>query len=357
MSRAAILPYPGDPFLFNFWLYFFDNCWGQEIDKLYVYLNSPAEKGVIDYIRNLCSARPKISFIYNPERTDHGICIDRTLDIVTEDLVMLIEDDGFIFKPGYVTVSFGMIERDFYDVIGSKRGSCHPEISERAKEIWGLNYEGYGDQGCNFWPNFFFCKTDLLKKTDRNFRAKSWYKGEVIPALDDYVVKSDVISGDTFVNTSLQIRAMKPRILTQNQYHCNTYDMEDAQEHKNLFDGFCPWLHVGSLSSGVTGILRDDENRALDRRLIDEPKGLTQLPVEWCQTEAEKREWERRVTWFEMFIDYFEEVNKGTPHITPAILNYGVMYRKAVMRVKMQYGLSPTRINKSKLIYKRLLGL
>jgi hypothetical protein len=93
-SRAVILPYPGDPFLLNYWLYFFDNVWGGEVDKLYIYLNSPAEDSVIEYIKDLCSARPKIHLTYNPIRTDHGICIDRTLDIVSEDLVMLIEDDG-----------------------------------------------------------------------------------------------------------------------------------------------------------------------------------------------------------------------------------------------------------------------
>jgi len=359
MSRAAILPYPGDPFLLNFWLHFFDNVWHDEVDKLYIYLNTPAEAGVVDYIRKLCLERPKISFIYENTRTDHGIGIDRTIDLVEQDLVMLIEDDGFIFRKGYVENSFKAIESGDFDVVGSKRGSCHPEISIKAKEIWGLDYEGYGDQGCNFWPNFFFTKKEILLKTDRNFRGKAWYKGEKIEALNNYEVQAAVINGDTFVNTSLQIRAIIPqaRIFTQPQYHANTYDLEDASENKNLFDGRAPWVHVGSLSSGVSGVIRDQHNRALDRRLIDPPGAKTSLPYEWCTTEPERREWERRVTWWEMFVDHFETQSEKALNITPDITNYASLYRLGLFHVKSQFVLSPTRINKSKMIYKRLLGI
>ena len=39
-SRGALLPYPGDPYLLNYWLKFYDDIWGKEVDKLYIYLNS-----------------------------------------------------------------------------------------------------------------------------------------------------------------------------------------------------------------------------------------------------------------------------------------------------------------------------
>ncbi len=357
-SRAAILPYPGDPFLLNYWFWFFDNVWGDEIQKLYVYLNTPAEKDVVDYIRAICAKRPNVSFIYNDIRTDHGICIDRTLDVVTEKYVMLVEDDGFIFKKHIVDNAFSLLESGQYKIVGSKRGSCHPEISERAKQIWGLAYEGEGDQGCNFWPNFFFCETELLKQTDRNFRAKAWKQGEIINDLMDYQVQNEVIHGDTFVNTSLQLRRMIPEayIYYLPQYHGHPDDLDHYQQQKYLFNGAAFWTHVGSLSSGVSGVLRDEYDRALDRRLIDPPKAQTVLPKEWCQSEAEQKEWERRVQWWQRFIDYFEFENNGGVEITPGMHQYKVLYRQACLRVIVQYNLSASRIAKRRLIYKQLMG-
>lgn len=122
-SRAALLPYPGDPFLLNYWLKFFDEVWGDEVDKLYIYLNSPIEKPVVDYIRDLCLKRPKINLQYNPQQIEHGAVIDRLLGVVEEDYVMLIEDDGFIFKKGLVNACFEAIESGEKQIVGSKRGS------------------------------------------------------------------------------------------------------------------------------------------------------------------------------------------------------------------------------------------
>ena len=106
MSRAVILPHPADPFLLMYWLHFFDEVWGSEVDKLYIYVNSPMERPVIDYMRDLCAKNPKISWQYNDVQVEHGYAIKRTLDIVQEDHVMLIEDDGFIFRPGIVDNCF-----------------------------------------------------------------------------------------------------------------------------------------------------------------------------------------------------------------------------------------------------------
>lgn len=353
-SRAAILPYPGDPFLLAYWLHFFDNVWGNEVDKLYIYLNSPAEKEVIDYIKYLCAQRPKINLQYNPIRTDHGICIDRTLDIVEEKYVMLIEDDGFIFKPGIVERAFQYLESGQYDVVGSKRGSCHQEISIRAKELWKLNYEGVGDQGCNFWPNFFFCETELLKKTDRNFCGKAWKEGEIIHPLGDYIVKNEIIYGDTFVNTSLQIRAMIPehRICYLPQYHGSPTDIDDYSRGLYLFDGLAYWTHVGSLSSGVSGVIRDKNNRCLDRRKLDPGESETKLPDSWCTTEAEKMEWERRIQWWQRFIDYFMAQNDDN-HIP----EYATLYLNGIEHVINQFGLSKSRIEHRRRIYRILMGI
>lgn len=352
-TRAAILPFPGDPFLLNYWLHFFDTVWGDEIDKLYIYLNSPIEPVVIDYIRNLCTSRPKINLQYLDHMGDHGPAITRSLEIVEEELVMLVEDDGFIFKKGIVDWCFQQIEGGQYDIVAGKRGSCAMEILNRAKEIWGLDYEGEGDQGPNFWPCFFFSSKQTLMDTDRNFAAKAWKKGEVIHELDDYVVQDDVIYGDTFVNTSLQLRAKIPqsRILCIPQYHGSPDDIEHAQRGKYLFDGQAPWTHIGSLSSGISGVLRDGQNRALDRRLIDEPKGETMLPREWCRTDAEKNEWERRVQWWSTFSDF------ARSDLPAEMVEFHELYCRAVLQIIQQYHLRLDNIQHRQRIYKDMLGL
>jgi hypothetical protein len=265
-SRAAILPFPGDPFLLHYWLDFYDKIWGNEIDHLYIYLNSPIEKPVVNYIEKICAQRPTITLIYNPVQTDHGLAINATLDLVKEEYIMLVEDDGFIFKSGMVDQCFKYLESGQADIVGSKRGSCAFEILEAAKQKWGLDYEGYGDQGCNFWPCFFFCKKDLLLKTDRQFCAQAWKRGEVIEALG-YMVEPEIVRGDTFVNTSLQLMAMVPqnRIVYVPQYHGSPDDIQHYEQKMNLFDGKAPWCHIGSLSSGVGGILMDEYGRSLTR--------------------------------------------------------------------------------------------
>lgn len=342
MSRAAILPFPGDPFLLHYWLEGFNNRWGGVVDKLYIYMNSSIEKPVVDYIREMCLKNPKINFTYNPLQTDHGLAIDKTLDIVSEEYVVLVEDDCFIIDPKAVDAAFLLLETGQFDVVGSKRGSCSFEILKAAAEKWGLSYEGYGDQGCNFWPNLFFCRKELLLRTDRNFCSRAWNPGETIEALG-YLVKDAQVVGDTFVNTSLQIRALIPenRIAYIPQYHGSPYDLDHFAKQQFLFDGHAPWCHIGSLSSGVSGVLRDDQNRALSRRTIDEPKGPTKLEG-YCNTDLEKQEWSRRVQWWLTFWEKREDYK---------IDEFAKLYYDAIFTIITQYKLDIKEIKRRQNAY------
>ena len=350
-SRAAILPYPGDPFLLHYWLQFFNRVWQDEIDKLYIYLNSPVEQPVVEYIRELCLRNPKINFTYEDHQIEHGEVINRALDLVAEDLVMLIEDDGFIFKKGMVDKCFGYIESGEYDVVGSKRGSCSMEILEKSKQLYGLDYAGEGDQGCNFWPNFFFSSKSNLLRTDRRFGARTWRRGEVILPLSrtgaTYLAKDELATGDTFVNTSLQLMQMIPqdRIKYVPQYHGSPEDLDHASRGYNLFDGLAPWCHVGSLSSGVGGILQDGHGRTLSRRLIDEDKGENYPIPNYCQTEQEKNEFERRVQWW---LTFWQKREPGK------IDDFADLYKSAIDDIINQYGLSSRRIERRQKVYQSI---
>lgn len=363
MTRAALLPYPGDPFLLHYWLKFYDQFWADEVDALYIGLNSPLEKAGVDYINEMIQSRidqgRKIVLDYYPDMADHGPTIRKLLEMCDEDLVMLIEDDGFIFRKGQVDSCFKQIENGSYDVVGGKRGSCDFEILEQAKWIWDLEYSGEGDQGPNFWPNFFFSSKELLLNTDRNFAAKAWKQGENIPELGQkgipYTVKKEIIYGDTFVNTSLQIRSKVPRdrILCIPQFHGSPDDLDHYRDHKYLFSGLAPWTHVGSLSSGISGVLQDNEGRSLARRLLDPSKGQTRLPREWCQTDAEKREWERRVQWWLTFIEDFYT----SPAPKTNIAELSKLYSEAVNRVIEQYKLNLGNIRDRQRAYATIMGV
>lgn len=354
-SRAALLPHPADIFMFRYWLNLYNKVWASEIDCLYIYISNAYEKPLLDYMLDLVAKTGrKISVMTNPDIVDHGIALDRLLEVTAEENIMIIEDDGFIFKPGYIDMYFRLIENGDYDVVGSARGSCAQEILDAAQIRWNLDYSGIGDRGPNFWPCYFWTKKEILLKTDRNFRAKHWQQGETIPGIDLYVDTKEGLIGDTFVNTSLQLRGMIPqsRIFMVPQYHGSPLDLDDYENGRNLWDGRAMWTHVGSMSSGTNGVLVDEYGRPLARRTIDEKKIDDTIPS-YCNTEGERKEWERRVQWWITFLDDF--MHSPDSETAPIeIINFAGVYSVAIYRVIKQFGLSLDNIHKRMRIYKKL---
>ncbi len=345
-NRTAILPFPGDPFLLAYWLHFFYG-WQDNVDKLIIYMNSSIEEAVVEYCRKLCSVfGDKILFVYIDKQIEHGDAINNALDLVETEYVMLIEDDGFIFKPEIVDFCFERLNT--FEIVGSKRGSCSQEILDRAAEIWHICYEGEGDQGPNFWPCFFFTKTSNLINTDRRFGARAWVKGDVIYPLQNYVVKSDVIASDTFVNTSLQLRAKfnEEQIFTMQQFHAHPDDLKHYNQTYpySMFSPKASWCHIGSLSSGIGGLLRDNNNRCLSRRKIDPPEERTIIPQAWCTTDMERYEFERRV---QMWLTFWQKAE-----VTPDIKEFHEYYGNAIDTIIKQYNLNEKRIRVRQEIYK-----
>ena len=233
---------------------FFDKFWGAEVDRLYIGFNSPIEETVLNYIKELCSSRPKIILDIQIQQMDHGPTIDRLLDLCNEDYIMLIEDDGFIFKRGIVDLAFSKLESGEFDIVAGKRGSCSFEILKKAQEVYGLDYEGEGDQGPNFWPNFFFCKRQDLLNTDRDFASYSFQKDTFYPELGGVITK-DGEYGDTFVWACIQLRYMGVRFGQVPQKHASPYEFDDKLNSKGNWVSPIEWIHGGSLSTGWGGYL------------------------------------------------------------------------------------------------------
>lgn len=302
----------------------FDNVWGSEIDTLYVHVNTPAPHGVVEYLTELFD-RPNVRMMYTNNMIDHGAAIRQILFTVQETEVMLIEDDGLIFKPGMVDACFKMLESGHFDIVGSKRGSCGIEILEMASKKWHIPMDGLGDQGCNFWPCFFFTHTDLLRKIE-NYGARMWFEGDYVEPLDFYVMKDQ--AGDTFVEASLQLRNMIPqeRIQIVPQYHTHPDDVAHAEKRQSIWDGVARWLHIGSLSSGAYG-------------LLDPSRALPQSPT----NEFEKREYERRVQWWLTFWENRE---------TGKIDDYAAVYKAGIDRVCAGFNLHIKTIRKRQKLYR-----
>lgn len=338
MSRAALLPNPGDPILLKFWLDFYKRFWMDEVDRLYVYVNSPISQNVVDYMTTLVQSTPKALLVYADHLIEHGDALKHLVSLATEDHLMFIEDDGFIHKPGIVDECFKRIESGEVDALGSRRGSCSQWLYDRMSEKWGLDNSGFGDHGPNFWPNFFFAKRrDLLQVT--NFAAKTWQPGEQVPELG--MVAPELLTGDTFVEGSLQLRWLGLRFAYVPQYHLMPDDMDDYLKGSWAFSPQAKWLHVGSLSSGINGMLRDREGRSLARRHLDPPE-----PYKWGNApegDLAKMEFERRIAWFSLALDHFDAT------LLPELAE---LYGWALVQVVAHYGLSSSRIEKRKNIYK-----
>jgi len=344
-SRAGILPYVGDPFLLNYWLKFYDKVWGSEVDKLYIYAHNLIGEEIWDYIRRRCVKSKNVFLIEDHNQLEHGDSIDKALNSVTEEYVVLLEDDCFIFKSGKIDKCFQEIENEHLSLIGSKRGSCSKEILDRAAEIWGLSYEGLGDQGCNFWPNLLFTHKKILRATSRKFGATHWNPGDYCRPLD-YNFNEEAV-GDTFVFASLELRRMLPKgqIGYIPQYHASPDDLRDYEYKRLLFDGDAPWTHMGSLSSGVGGIIRDKFNRPLStgESMLKEENAT--LPNEWCKTDMEKQEFERRVCSWDMAWQERE---------TNELLEFGQEYKDGLERIITQYGLNRGAIRRRQNVYREL---
>lgn len=327
MTRAAFLPTPGDPFLLSLWFKYYARWW-QEVDKLYVYVNSDSPPEVIQYIASIVDDYPNTHFIYKNHQIEHGQALKEMLEQSKEDLIMFIEDDGFIFKANEVKQCFDIIENGIADMVGSKRGSCSQWLYDRASEEWAIDNSGFGDHGPNFWPNFFFAKRkDLLKVS--NFGARFWAEGEFVEPIA--AVAPEDQAGDTFVEGSLQLRAMGLQCWYVSQYHGATDDEPDYMNQTNIWNPLCGWLHVGSLSSGFHGMLKPDYK----------------VDTGHFSTDQEKLELERRIVFYQMAVDHAAET-KGLPELKQE-------YQTALLKLINGYTLSTSRINRRIARYKEVM--
>lgn len=340
MTRSVLISSAGDPLLTSFCIETLKkNCW-DEFDSLYICYNNYAEcpkkfqgeffSKYVDEPKIVDGKMisPKIKMIYYPYSLNYGVPITKMLQICDEDLILLLEDDGFIFTPGKIDECFKRIESGEVDALGSPRFSCGFELVEAIKQNYNLNFEGYGDKGPNYWPNFFFCKREDLLKTDLNFNPKDFIKGTFYPELNHTM--SETESGDTFVWAGLQMRFNGVRFGEIPQFHCSPTEIQDKENgDMNWRNGTPFWLHGGSLS--VNKFLKG----------FDPHIGFPEFA-----NESAKMEFETRVAWWTICADTIEGFDE-----------YKVQYRIGLEDLINGANLDRKRINLKIDLYKTLLKI
>lgn len=349
MSRVALLPTPCDPFVTLVWLECFKKYWQDEVDRLHVHINSSLEYGVVEYVKEKLAENSKITVTYENHMADHGPSLTKMLLGAKEDLVMFAEDDCLIFKSGIVDDCFRKIEDGHFDIVGSGRGSCSQNIWEASGKKYGLDYHGFGDKGPNFWPNCFFAKRSDLMKTDLNFAARTWQPGERIEELDLDITETTV--GDTFVWGSIQLMNMGLRVCYVPQFHGHPEDLNWYEKKQGLWNGDAYWIHIGSVSSGMNGIIRSSNGKPMALKKDDSVQP-SELPV-YVTTEAERGEFERRVG-FWMYC--LEEVSVKHPALNK-FDNFCIDYAGGIVQIIKTYKLDLDKITKYMKIYKELINL
>lgn len=276
MSRCILLPAIGDPMLVKMWIAQYLKCANSHVDNLYVIVNSAYPQEIRNYSEKLFKEIGAVVVGNYPNMKTHGVILRELFENSTEDLVMLIEDDCFLFNRNEIDKCFRGIEKEEYDLAGSPRGSCTMELWDAAKTKWGLDYSGARDVGPNFWPNCLFVKRTDLLRTDLYFGEKEFKAGEYIASVD-YTMK-ETGYGDTLVWMSLQLRGLGLRVKEIPQYHGSLQELSHYNKHQGLWDGYAPWTHTGS-SSSAQSLLMD--------KMIPE-----------ANTYEEKLELERRLAWW-----------------------------------------------------------
>lgn len=328
-SRAVFLSAGGDVFIASLVMKLWRERWYDEVDKFYVSYNNHAgvPLEVAQEFIAWCMNEPKVQIIYHPQGVGNGVPITEMALIAKEDLVMLLEDDGFIFEPGYVDTSFKVIEEGHADAVGSPRGSCGQEVTDGMIKKYDIDISGLGDKGVNYWPNFFFCKREDLLKTDLNFGSKHFPAGEYFKELDHTFVEDNY--GDTFVWGDIQMRYNGVRFAEVPQFHASPEEIDYFEQKSDKWanDRFgVGWIHGGSLSSGWGGYLTGS--------------------IPDVNTLQSKMEIETRCAFWSLAVEHIEGFE-----------DFKIGYVLGINQLIVKADLSKDRIHKKYNIYKQLLGL
>lgn len=327
MTKAGLLSTCGDVFITSLVLKLWRERWYNEIDHMYINFNNHcgAPKEVVGEFFEANAGDPKITMMYHPTGIGNGPPQVELLKICNEDLILLLEDDFFIFESGVVDGYFKKIESGEADILGSPRYT-YGEVADAAKKMYNLDYSGVGDKGFGWWPAGFYCKKSDLLKTDLDFGSKEYKAGEYYKELDHTFKETNYT--DTFTWASIQLRhlSIHTKIIEIPQYHASPFEIDEHSKRELKWAENPKYVHGGSLSAGWGGYLSG--------RLPD------------VSNDSAKQEIETRVAFWKIASDLTE----GFDH-------FKTIYQNGIGQLVENAQLDKSRIEKKIQIYKELMRI
>ncbi len=276
MSRAMLLPTPGDPYVSSLWLACYKKFCQPQAGQLYAIINSGLETSAFEYTCELFQAAGAKITTY-PHLCSHGAALKELVEKATEDYVMVMEDDFYILEAGHVDRWFQAVEKKEVDAVVSPRGCCDARIMDRISATFHL--EGKDTLQTNFWPCLVVIDRSYFDRTDMIMGAHQFPAGVYIPQIN-FTPDFDS-AGDTFVWMSIQLRGLGLTFLSEDQYR-----LIDVLYMK-LFPP--PWVHFGSCSTSLNGALLDDQGKSLGNRSQELSPGFPPVPDEGIRDHFETK--------------------------------------------------------------------
>ncbi len=218
--RACITHFDGDPLVLDFWLMLYRKFWRGEVDTIYAkvcYFPEIITPEIIEQEKKSFSEFPEIKVEWQNHPQVPEISNGELIKKSTEDHLMLLESDGWIFGKGLVDKHFKIVEGDMDIVAGNYK------LLGDVDEI-NLGYSG-------FMRNFFFCKTSVLKSIDLDFMPKQ------IPGKPDL---------DCFGWICLQLAQKKVKV-----HYISTNMVDEEPAPAMSIDS--QWLHIRHFNSSLLG--------------------------------------------------------------------------------------------------------
>lgn len=231
VRTAAILPTPGDPFVARYWLRNYERVWKGEVDRLVVLVNG---RDPWEASRLFGEAGADVQTV--DRRIGHGEAL-RILTDVDADVLMFCEDDAYVRDPMAVREALALAHEGI--ITASPRGGMHPILEQAARDKWGDVTGPDGSTGHGMWPCFLFLRRDQIMATTRQFEARFWGPGSVIPGLG-YRVGSDALDTDTNTAVAFQLR---------DQFPIRLAGQWKEVHQKATMPADAPWFHAGGLST------------------------------------------------------------------------------------------------------------
>lgn len=293
MTRAALLPAGGDPFLLTYWLRHYQQLWADEVDELRILVNGQNDPEVREYMRLASASVPHASIQFNVGRVDHGANLERMVAETDATHVLFCEDDAFVRHSGVIEARFHRIERGATDVIGTARGNATPNLLARAAEKFGpVPQTESGEQGLSLYPCFLFARKSDLPAN--GYSGRFFPPGTYIESLD-YTTTGEE-AADTFTASTWELRAAGLRIEPEAAYRSDSAfsGTGAGRVDGGANNGDAPWFHVGSMSTGFGCSF-----------MVPHDTGYAGL-VAQVRPKGELRDWQKRMAWWTRVADATE---------------------------------------------------